>query len=319
LDEIAASVWAVPPLARRADLSLNPEENARLVRHLEAGGITTILYGGNAMFHHIPLSEYATTLDAIAASAGADTWMIPSAGPDYGRMFDQAAVLRGMRFPAVMVMPEYGATTGDGVLTGLRRFAERARCQIIPYLKTETYLRPAQAASLVNDGIACAVKYGIARPAPQDPRQEPSIDTFLRDLTAVVDPRRVLSGMGERPAPVHLRRYGLAGFTSGSVCLAPHSSQALLRALQAKDAARADTLWAAFLPVEDLRDAHGAIRVLHDAVTGSGIAEMGPVLPLQSNLEAEHRVPLAAAVQTLLEFERTVAAEARGNAAAPAG
>jgi dihydrodipicolinate synthase/N-acetylneuraminate lyase len=313
VDDIAASVWAVPPLARGADLALNPPENTKLVRHLEAGGITTILYGGNAVFHHIPPSEYAATLEMIARAADAATWIIPSAGPDYGRMYDQAALLRGMRFPAVMIMPEHGATTGQGVLTGLRRFADRAQCQIIPYLKSEAYLNPTQAASLVADGTACAIKYGIARPISQDPGQRSPLDRFLQDLVGVVDPRRVLSGLGERPAIEHMRRYGVAGFTSGSVCLAPRASQTLLRALRSGDAVQAESVWAAFLPLEDLRDALGAGRVLHDAVTWSGIADMGPILPLLSNLEPQHHAPVSAAVRALREFERALASQKSGT------
>jgi dihydrodipicolinate synthase/N-acetylneuraminate lyase len=316
LREIAASVWAVPPLARRDDLSFNPAENTKLVRHLEAGGITNILYGGNAVFHHIPLSEYAATLDSVAESAGAGTWIIPSAGPDYGRMYDQAAMLRGMRFRAVMIMPEHGATTGQGVMTGLRRFADRAQCQIIPYLKSEKYLSPTQAAALLADGTACAIKYGVSRPISHEAGRQQPLDPFLQDLVAATDPRRVLSGLGERPAVEHMRRYGVAGFTSGSVCLAPRASQALLRALQAGETSRADSVWAAFLPLEDLRDAYGAAPVLHDAVTWSGIADMGPILPLLSNVDVQHREAITRAVRALREFERTLAAQAGGTAVA---
>lgn len=43
-DDLCASVMAVPPLARNADLSFNAAANAALIRHLEAGGVTTLLY-----------------------------------------------------------------------------------------------------------------------------------------------------------------------------------------------------------------------------------------------------------------------------------
>ena len=46
--KLQGSVIAVPPLARGADLTLNKAENTTLVRHLEAGGVNTLLYGGNA-------------------------------------------------------------------------------------------------------------------------------------------------------------------------------------------------------------------------------------------------------------------------------
>ena len=44
--DLSASVVAVPPLARNADLSLNREENRKLIRHLKAGGVTSLMYAG---------------------------------------------------------------------------------------------------------------------------------------------------------------------------------------------------------------------------------------------------------------------------------
>ena len=38
-DKLTRSVLAVPPLARTRDLGLNEAENAKLIRHIEAGGI----------------------------------------------------------------------------------------------------------------------------------------------------------------------------------------------------------------------------------------------------------------------------------------
>ena len=65
-ERLAASVIAVPPLARGADLTLNDAENARLIRHLETGGISTLLYGGNANLYHSSLSEYGDLLALLA-------------------------------------------------------------------------------------------------------------------------------------------------------------------------------------------------------------------------------------------------------------
>ena len=42
-----------------------------------------------------------------------DTWVIPSAGPDYGKLDDQATILKGRSFPTVMVLPlAFPATRG---------------------------------------------------------------------------------------------------------------------------------------------------------------------------------------------------------------
>ena len=55
--DLARSVLAVPPLARNGDLTLNRAANAALIRHLEAGGVSTLMYGGNANFYNIGLYE----------------------------------------------------------------------------------------------------------------------------------------------------------------------------------------------------------------------------------------------------------------------
>ena len=278
-EDLTSSVVAVPPLARNDDFTLDRGANAKLIRHLEGGGITSLLYGGNANFYNIALSEYAATLAFLAETAAPDSWVIPSVGPDYGKMMDQAALLRDMDFPTVMVLPLSLPATPEGVETGIRHFTERFAKPVICYLKSETYLEPEAVARLIDDGLVCAVKYAIVC---EDPRQ----DDYLRRLLDLVDARLVVSGIGERPAIVHMREFGLPSFTSGSVCVAPRLSTRILEALHAEDYVTAEAIREYFLPLEDLRDAINPIRVLHAAVTLAGIANMGPVLPLLSDIEA---------------------------------
>ena len=57
--DLGGSVIAVPPLALTSDLSADIEENRKILKHLHAGGVTSYLYGGNANFFAIPVSEYA--------------------------------------------------------------------------------------------------------------------------------------------------------------------------------------------------------------------------------------------------------------------
>ena len=92
-------------MARHDNLTFNREANATLIRHLESGGVRSLLYGGNANFYNISMGEYASTLEALAELAGSDTWIIPSVGPDYGKMMDQAAILRNSPFPTAMALP----------------------------------------------------------------------------------------------------------------------------------------------------------------------------------------------------------------------
>ena len=299
-EDIARSVLAVPPLARHADLSLNREANAAQIRHLETGGVTSLLYGGNANFYNIASGEYASVLDTIEAAAAASSWVIPSIGPDHGRMMDQVAILRGRDFPTAMALPQSFPTTPAGVEAGLRRVADAYGRPLIVYVKAEGYLAPAQLGALVADGLVCMIKYAIARP---DTAQDP----YLTELLQHVDRALVVSGMGERPAPAHLRGFGLAGFTSGSVCIAPRSSNALLAALRSDDAASAERLLARFLPLEDLRDGLSQIRVMHEAVSLAGVAPMGPMLPTLSNIEPEHHAAIREAARTLLAADREAA------------
>src|SRR5205823_5843209 len=109
------------------------------------------------------------------------------------------------------------------------------------------YLEPADVAALANDGLVAAVKYGTVRTDPAD-------DPYLHALLDVVDAKLVVSGIGERPAIVHLRDFGLQGFTSGSVCIAPRSSMKILQLIKARDWKSAERERAAFLPLEDCRD-----------------------------------------------------------------
>ena len=73
--------------------------------------------------------------------------------------------------------------------------------------------------------------------------------------------------------------------------------------LKAGDHARAQGLYNAFMPLETLRDNVSLIRVLHDAVSWSGLADMGAQLPLLSATPAAMRVPVEAAARSLLAFE----------------
>ncbi|MEX2540930.1 MAG: dihydrodipicolinate synthase family protein [Trueperaceae bacterium] len=299
-EDLDASVIAVPPLARRDDYSLNTEANRALVHYLETGGVSTILYGGNANFYNIGLNEYAAILQSLTEIAAKDSWMIPAVGPSYGMFMDQAEVLTDFDFPTAMVLPMSTAATPAGVETGLRRFAERFGKPIIIYLKFEGYLTAEGVRRLVDDGLVCAVKYAVVR-------EDPLIDDYLRELCDTVDRRYLISGIGERPAIVHLRDFGLSSFTSGSVCVAPRQSTQLLRALKRQDYEEATSLRGRFLPLEDLRDSINPIRVLHDAVSLADIADMGPILPLSSNLDETDRDRVAAAATDLAERERAVA------------
>ncbi len=291
--DLAASVIAVPPLCRDAGGRVSPSENARLIRHLEAGGVRLFLYGGNANFYNISLAEYDAVLDAIESPAGADSVIVPSIGPYFGTALDQAALLSQRTFPTAMLLPTVAVSTPEGVGDAVRRLTEVLGRPIVLYVKDEKYITPAIARSLVEAGHISWIKYAVVR-------ADPAVDPLLRQLVDAVDPRFIVSGIGEQPAVVHMRDFGATGFTTGCGCVAPRLSMALLAAVNAGDIARAEQLRAVFRPLEDLRNSHGPIPVLHEAVAAAGLAETGPLQPLLTALPDEWRSAVATAARALL-------------------
>ena len=291
--QFRASVMAVPPLARSAGGQIDPAANAAIIRHIEAGGVRLLLYGGNANLYHLPLGEYEPLLEMLAAAAGLETLVVPAAGPTYGLLLAQARAVRRHRFPTVMVLPQQGVTTSAGVATGIRRFVESAGVPALIYIKHDDYLDPADVRRLCDDGLVSGIKYATVR-------HDPAHDPCLRELVGLVDPTLIISGIGEQPAIVHLRDFGLGGFTTGCGCVAPRLSQRLLAAATAGNWSDAERLRAIFEPLEDLRNATSPIRVLHEAVAAAGIAATGPLLPLLDVVEPEHRPAIAAAARALL-------------------
>src|SRR5207249_7277183 len=115
----------------------NAAENAKLIRHIEAGGVFTLLYGGNANFYNIALSEYAGVLDVLEANAAPETWVVPSVGPYFGTMMDQAALLAGRKFPTAMILPTVAVSSPEGVRVAVMKFVERAGIPAVLYVKVE--------------------------------------------------------------------------------------------------------------------------------------------------------------------------------------
>jgi dihydrodipicolinate synthase/N-acetylneuraminate lyase len=70
------------------------------------------------------------------------------------------------------------------------------------------------------------------------------------------------------------------------------------------DWARAEQLRAAFLPLEDQRDAWGPARVLHAAVELAAIARTGPIPPFVSSLPDRQRAEVEPTARELLRRER---------------
>ncbi len=277
MEQFRSSVLAVPPLAREDGDRISRKENERLIRHIELGGVSMLLYGGNANLYHVRPSEYASLLEILEAAAGKDTLVIPSVGPSYGLMMDQADILKSTRFPTAMVLPTKAVMTEAGLMNGFRKFVEAFGRPAVLYIKEEGYISPEGASELVRDGLVSFIKYAIVRKDPAD-------DEFLDRLVSLVDTPLICSGIGEQPALVHMTKFRLNGYTSGCVCVNPALSQQMLRAITSKDYDLAEKIRKIFLPLEDLRNEINPIRVLHEAVALCDIAKTGRHFPLLSGI-----------------------------------
>ena len=303
-DEVLRGVFAVPPLARRdeARRPIDFVENDRLVKHISEGGVTRLLYGGNAFLYHVTLEEYGELLDWMAGFSDG-LLPIPSFGPSFGRAMDQAVLLRRHSFRCAMALPCGDPRDAAGLETGLREIADAAGMGLILYMKGEENFGVDREAGLdvvarlVDDGVCLAIKYAVVR-------EDPSEDAYLDGLLKRVDKRLVISGMGERPAVTHVARLGLPGFTTGSGCIAPRLCQSILEACHGGDPDQANEVRAHFLPLEDRRDEWGPARVLHAATSLAGVARTGPVPPFVSPLDADRLGAVSPVASRLLAEEK---------------
>ena len=226
VDQLRESVVAVPPLARNASLAICEQENSKIIRFLEAGGIRSLLYGGNAVLYHSRLSEYASLLQTLAEAASKETVVVPSIGPAFGLAMDQVNILRDHDFPTAMFLPARDVVDQTGIAIGVRQLAEALGKPLVLYLKFDRWLNPDLIKSLEADGVISWLKYAVVR-------DDPAQDDYLRQVLDVFPAERIVSGIGEQPAIVHLRDFGVCGFTSGCVCVAPEQSMQMMRAIHA--------------------------------------------------------------------------------------
>lgn len=271
---------AVPPLARNPQGKVCQVENEKIIHFLELGGVDLLLYGGNALFYHLRFSEYADVLQMLATTVADSTGVIPSVGPAYGLMMDQIDVLKDFDFPTAMVLPAREIQDAAGLASGIRDAAQELQRPLVLYIKFDRWMDPADVRRLYDDGLISWIKYAVVR-------ENPSEDAYLRELLDVVPGERIVSGIGEQPAIVHMREFGVNGFTSGCVCVAPQRSMQMLQAIQEDDLETAEAIRQSFAPLEELRNEINPIRVLHHAVQEAGIAKTGSMLPMVSDLSSD--------------------------------
>ncbi|MEY4482779.1 MAG: hypothetical protein RL693_231 [Verrucomicrobiota bacterium] len=297
LEDLHRSVISVPPLCRDANFKSDAEENGKLIKHIESGGVNIMLYGGNANFYNIALSEYETVLDQLEAAASDNTVIIPAVGPYYGVMMDQAEILARRNFPTAMLLPTLAVSKPEGVRAAVMNLAQKMGKPAVLYIKDEGYVNVEVVKSLVNAGVISWIKYAVVR-------ENPSQDPLLEALSKEIPNELLVSGIGEQPAIIHWQKFNVQAYTSGCVCIAPRQSQAMLEALQAGNFAKADRIREGFVPLEDLRNGRGPIQVLHEAVRLSGIADTGPHLPLLTGLDDSSKIYIFDAAKSALAWNK---------------
>ncbi|MFQ6160045.1 dihydrodipicolinate synthase family protein [Sinorhizobium meliloti] len=294
--DYAASVVAVPPIALNADLTVNADANVAIIRHIEAGGVRILLYGGNANLYHFGLDDYRAGMEAVIAGAAPQTALVTSIGPDFGKALAQVPIARDLGFKNVMLLPTQFPADSPGVANGVRRLAAVLGHGLVLYLKRENYVDPDELARLVSEGAVDFVKYAVER-------ADPAQDAYLDAVMAAIGKDRMASGMGETPIHDHLGRRAMTTYTSGAVCIAPSAAMELLTLYKAGRGAEALELSRPFLEFERVRTDLGGLQVLHDGMRLAGIADTGPLMPMISNLSAAKLGPVGVAVESLKQAE----------------
>src|SRR5262249_32478100 len=154
------AVFAVPPLPRKRDArrTLDLDAAECVARHIEAGGVTRYLYGGNAFLYHITSDEYEVLVCWLGAFPSTRC-AISGVGPSCGRAIDQARLLRRHAFRCAMVLPCGDPRDARGMEAGLREVADAAGLPLILYLKSEDGFGSDREAGL--DAIARLMDDGV--------------------------------------------------------------------------------------------------------------------------------------------------------------
>lgn len=290
---LKTSVIAAPPLARKADLSVNFEENRKIIKYLEEAGLSTLLYAANANFYHIGLGEYASILEFLEETVAANTLVLPAIGPAFGTMIAQARILRKTRFPAAMLLPANFAANSEGIERGVRRLIDELGKPVIIELNQPDAMEVADVHRLVRDGLVIAIIYSVRN-------DEPAKDPYLTRLTDCIDPLTFISGSGEYAAIPHMRDFGMGTFVSSCVCVAPRLVRKMHRAIQDRDYEIAENVRELFLPLDRLMQRYHPVRVVHESVHLARIADTGALLPFLSNLERDQQRGILNSVQQLM-------------------
>ena len=292
--DLADSVIAEPPMAWSEDRMINLPVNLALGKHMRAGGVRTILYGGNANLSAFTLGQFEQAVELMGIVAQSSR-VIAAIGPDFGRMLDQAGVVERSGLRNVLLLPVHHPADTHGTGDGVREIASRLGFGVIVDLCRENYLRPVTLAKLRDEGAVRLVRYSVRRDNPED-------DAYLDQVIDVMGREQVFSGLGEAAALDHIGKRGLPTFTSGAAALAPAAATHLQDCLRSADLSTARTLLRPFLDFSLLGAKIGHIQILHEAANMLDLGSMGPQLPMLSAVKTKFKEDLAAAATLLLDL-----------------
>jgi hypothetical protein len=195
-----------------------------------------------------------------------------------------------------MILPRRGITTSASVATAVASPSGRPALLYIAH--TATSNRRTSPPSIATGPSARLSTRPFAR-------RHRARDDYLRRLTQHVDPRKIVNGIGEQPAVVHLRDFKLGGYQR--LCVrgaAAVTREAMLAACFAAIGVRRNGSEASSRSRTCETPSTPIRACFHEAVEAAGIAATERcLLPLLSNVGDKDRPAIAAAALSLRSAE----------------
>jgi len=218
-----------------------PARLAPIVARCVAAGVDALTVNGNTSeFYALSFAEAERMQAEVPAVVAGRARVVAGVGRSVSEAVRLAARAKADGADAVMVhQPPDPFASPRGVVEYVRRVADAAGLPVVLYLRNPSIGDAAVAALCALPGVV-AVKWANA-----------DLMALARAMRAAPDILFVC-GLAEPWAPP-MAALGARGFTSGLINVAPDRSVAILAAIRAGDAARANALIAEIAPFEALR------------------------------------------------------------------
>ena len=287
------TVQLVPPTPFSPDgREVLADRLTALTRNLVDAGIQVFLpAAGTGEFHSLSVDEVVQSVGAIRSAVPASGTVIAPVGfaVEHAVAIGKRALDAGADL--LLLMPVVHPYVSDeGFRDYFLAIANRVGVPLLTY-KRGPVPSDKLLLELAATGKLCGVKYAIN-----------DLDAFGRFASAAksVGTLGLYCGTAERWAPYFMLA-GATGYTSGSGCVAPHTTLAMHRALAAGNFDEAARLLARLRPLEDYRAKDGDsmnISAIKYAVSLCGI-DFGPCRPPQRVLSSEHQADIRRIVECM--------------------